>query len=121
MRSVHTPPAETGRKAASVRLRKVYPHPKYEYALISGTVHHKNPTSTPSLLPRRDFEDVGSGATAFQTSSIDGKAEERLAMMNRIARAIRQLGGRKAASFLDLRGIENSEVAVHHGQSRCST
>ena len=40
------------------------------------TVHHKNPTSASSLFPRRDFEGVGPGATAFQTSNIDGKVEE---------------------------------------------
>ena len=121
MRSAHAPPAETGRRGASARLRKVYPHPESEYAPISGTVHHKNPTSTPFLLLRRDFEDVGSGATTFQTSSINGKAEERLAMMNSIAREIsRQLRGRKAASFLGSREVEDSEVAGHHHQSRCS-
>ena len=79
MRSAYTPPSETGRKAASARLRKVYPHPKSEYAPIRDTVHYENPTSASSLLPRRNFEGVGSGATMFQTSSIDGKTEERLA------------------------------------------
>ena len=113
--------SETGLKAASARPRKVYPHPKSEYAPIRDTVRHKNTTSAPSLLPRRDFEGVGSGATAFQTNNIDGKAEERLAMVNSIARASREFHGPKAASFLGLREIEDNEVAGHHHQSRCST
>ena len=113
--------SETGLKAASARLRKVYPHPKSEYAPIRDTVRHKNTTSAPSLLPRRDFEGVVSGPTAFQTRNIDGKAEERLAMVNSIARASREFHGPKAASFLGLREIENNEVVGHNQQSRCST
>ena len=75
-------------------------HPKSEYAPIRATDHYKNPTSTPLLLSRRDFEGVGSGVTASQTSNIYGN-EERLAMMNSIARAIGQFRGHKAASFPD--------------------
>ena len=54
----------------------MHPHPRSEYAPIRGTIRHKNPPSAPPLLPRRDFESVGPGATAFQTSNIDGKVEE---------------------------------------------
>ena len=71
-------------KAALTLLRKVYPHPTSEYAPIMGTVHHKNPISAPSPLLRRGFEGAGSGATAFQRSNIDGKAEERLVLRERI-------------------------------------
>ena len=99
----------------------MHSHPKSAYAPIRGTVHHKNSIWTPSLPPRRDFEGVGSGATAFQTSNVGGKAEGRMGMMNNTAKAIRQFRGQKAASFLDLREIEDSEVAGHHHEPRCST
>ena len=63
--------------------------------------HHQNPTSVP--FPVRDFEGVGGGVTAFQTTVIDGNndgnAEERFVMTNRIARVSRLFRSRKAASL----------------------
>jgi hypothetical protein len=73
---------------------------------MTDIVHHRSPVSAPCLLlspPTRDFEGVGSGVTAFQTTvsdeSIEGKAVERLVMTNRTARASRLFRSRKAASL----------------------
>ena len=67
-------------------------------------VHHQNPTSDPLLLfAVRDFEGIGGGVTAFQTTVRDdnreGNAEERFVMTNNIARARRLFRSRKAASL----------------------
>ena len=87
----------------SARLRRVYSHPRSEYTPIGNTVHHRNPTSAPFSLPGRDFEGVGSGTTACQTTasdeSSDGKAEERFVMTNSTRRASRLFRNRKAVSF----------------------
>ena len=103
MRSAHTRPSETGRKAASARLRKVHPHSKSEYAPIRDTVHHKSPTSVPSLLPRRDFEGVGSGRDRVPDKQYRWKSGGGIGDDERVARAIRRFYGHKAASFLSLR------------------
>ena len=94
VRSAHAPPSTRQDESCFSTAAQGVPHPTSEYAPIMGTVHHKNPISAPSPLLRRDFEGVGSRATAFQTSNIDGKAEERLAIMDSIARAIRRLRNR---------------------------
>ena len=67
-------------------------------------VHHQNPTSDPFLLlPVRDFEGVGGGVTAFQTTVRDdnkeGNEEERFVMTNKTARARRLFRSRRAASL----------------------
>lgn len=67
-------------------------------------VHHTSPTSGPFLsLPVRDFEGVGGGATAFQTTvrddNIEGNAEERFVMTNKTARARRLFRSRRTASL----------------------
>lgn len=67
-------------------------------------VHQKSPTSGPFLsLPARDFEGVGGGATAFQTTvrddNIEGNEEERFVITNKTARARRLFRSRKAASL----------------------
>ena len=76
-------------------------------------VHHQSPSSTPFLLPLlpvRDFEGVGAGVTAFQTTesdeSIEGNAEERFVMTNKTARARRLFRSRRAASLR--RGLRKS-------------
>jgi len=65
--------------------------------------HHQNPTSAPLLPPTRDFEGVGSGVTAFQTTVSDdnteGNALERFVMTSKIARASRLFRSRRAASL----------------------
>lgn len=71
---------------------------------MRDSVHHKSPTSGSFLpLPVRDFEGVGGGATAFQTTarddSIEGNAEERFVITNKTARASRLFRSRKAASL----------------------
>ena len=81
-------------------------------------VHNQNPTSVPFLLPPvRDFEGVGGGATAFQTTvrddNIEGNVEERFVMTNKIARARRLFRSRKAASLrLGLRKSRNVRLLV---------
>ena len=66
-------------------------------------VHHQSPTSVPLLPPTRDFEGVGSGVTAFQTTVSDdnteGKALERFVTTNKITRASRLFRSRRAASL----------------------
>jgi hypothetical protein len=67
-------------------------------------VHHQSPTSGPFLLfPVRDFEGVGGGVTAFQTTvrddNMEGNAGERFVMTNRTTRARRLFRSRKAASL----------------------
>jgi len=76
-------------------------------------VHHQRPPSDPFLLlplPARDFEGVGAGVTAFQTTvrddSIEGNEDERFVMTNKTARARRLFRSRKAASLR--RGLRKS-------------
>ena len=73
---------------------------------MSDIVHHQSPTSAPLLfLPPAacDFEGVGSGVTAFQTTVsdaiIEGMTFERLVMTKRITRASKLLRSRTAASL----------------------
>ena len=80
---------------------------------MTDIVHHQSPPSIPFLLlplPARDFEGVGAGATAFQTTVSDdrseGNADERLVMTNKMARARRLFRSRKAASLR--RGLRKS-------------
>ena len=89
-------------------------------------VHHQSPTSDPFLLlPVRDFEGVGGGVTAFQTTVRDdnreGNAEERFVMTKRTARARRLFRSRKAASLrLGLRKSRKVRLlVVIVGVQRC--
>lgn len=67
-------------------------------------VHHQSPASDPFFVPpARDFECGGGGVTAFQTTvsddNIEGNAEERFVMTNKIARASRLFRSRRVASL----------------------
>ena len=104
MSSAHTPPSTKGCKAFSAHRDKGHVHSDVGYAPMRDIVHHQSPTSGPFLLlPVRDFEGVGGGVTAFQTTVRDdnkeGNAEERFVMTNKAARARRLFRSRKAASL----------------------
>ena len=88
------------------------------YAPMRCIVHHKCPTSDPFLLlPVRDFEGVGGGVTAFQTTMRDdnreGNEEERLVMTNKTARSRRLFRSRRVASLrLGLRKLRKVSLLV---------
>ena len=97
--SAHTPPSAKGQKVVLEQI-----HSSIGRVPMRDIVHHQNPASAPFLLPAiRDFEGVGGGVTAFQTTvrddNNDGNAEERFVMTNKIARARRLFRSRKAASL----------------------
>lgn len=108
--SEHTPP--------SVKYRRWFenqanPHSTAKHAPMRDIVHHQSPASGPLLFllpPACDFEGVGSGVTAFQTTvrdeNSDGKAFERFVMTNSTARASRLFRSRRAASLR--RGLRKS-------------
>jgi len=99
MSSAHTPPSAKGGLSIPERIRS-----GLGYAPMRDIVHHQSPTSdTFLLLPVRDFEGVGGGVTAFQTTVRDdnreGNEEERFVMTNKTARARRLFRSRRAASL----------------------
>ena len=113
MSSAHTPPSTKGWKIIAACQDKGHVHPGVGYAPTTDIVHHQSPPSIPFLfpvLPARDFEGMGAGVTAFQTTvsddSIEGNADERFVMTNKIARARRLFRSRRAASLR--RGLRKS-------------
>ena len=110
--SAHTPPSTKGDTVVSACQNKRHPHSGVRRVPISDIVHQRPPSNPPPWppLPARDFEGVDSGATAFQTTesdeNIEGNADERFVMTNKIARARRLFRSRRAASLR--RGLRKS-------------